>query len=87
MVVVPVVEFERYISYTKVFCNTISKFRYKQELCPVVLFVMNKNSKVSLYYTILLLNLAIDLRVKGSREPLFNAYEVAQGEPELRSEY
>ena len=84
---VPAIELERRIPRTGMFCNIISKFHYAQEPHPVVLFVINKGSKVSFYGAVLPLSLAVRLRVEGSREPLFNAQEVVQGGPELGREY
>ena len=81
------VELKRRIPYTGVFCVIISKFRYRQEPCPVVLFVINKGFKVSFHCAVLLFSLAIGLRVEDNRESLFDSQKVAQEEPELRREY
>ena len=81
------VELERRGPGAGVFYVIISKFRHEQELCPVVLFVINKSYKVSFHYAILPLSLAVGLRVEGGREPPFDAQKVAQGGPELGREY
>ena len=75
--VVPAVELERHVPRTGVFCIIISEFRHGQEPRPVVLFVINEGSKVNFHRTVLPLNLAVGLRVEGSKEPPFDAQEVA----------
>ena len=55
-----------------IFYIIISKFYYSYELCLVFLFMINKNSKLSFYYTVLLLGLAIDLRIKSDKKYIFN---------------
>lgn len=39
----------------------IYKLNSYQELCLMILFKINKNSKISLYYIVLPLDLAVDL--------------------------
>ena len=85
--VVPKIKLERHVPRAGVFRIIISKFHYAQEPCSVILFVINKDSKVSFHGTILLLNLAVGLEVEGGREPLFDAQEEVQGGPKLRCEY
>ena len=53
----------------------------------MVLFVINKDSKISFHRAILPLSPAIGLRVEGGKEPPFDALEVVQGELKLRHEY
>ena len=43
----------------------------------MVLFVINKSSKVSFNSTVLPLSLAVGLRLEGGREPPFDAEKVA----------
>ena len=71
--VVPAVEFKKHILYIGIFCIIISEFRCGQEVCLVVLFVINESSKISFYHSVFLLILAIGLRVENSREFWFNA--------------
>ena len=85
--VVPAVELKKHVPRTNVFCVILSKFRHRQKPCPVVLFVINEDSKVSFYCAILLLSLALGLRVKDGRESMFDAQEVAQEGPELKYKY
>ena len=85
--VVPVVELKRRVLCTGIFCIIISKFCHWQKPRPVVLFVINKGSKISFYHAILLLHLAVSLRVEDGRESLFNAQKVAQRRPKCRHKY
>ena len=45
---------------TSIFRIIISKFSYKKELGLIILFVINKNLEIGLYYMVLALGLAID---------------------------
>ena len=51
-----------------IFCIIISKFSYKKESSLIILFVIDKNLEIDLYYTILPWSLAINLKVKSSEE-------------------
>ena len=48
------------------FSIIISKFCYNKKLYLVILFQVDKNLKVSLYYIILFLDLTINLKIKSS---------------------
>ncbi len=61
---------------TGIFCIIVSKFSQKKELGLIVLFVIDKNSEIGLYYTVLSLELSMSWRVKSSGEPLFDSREV-----------
>ena len=65
----------------------INEFRHRSEPHPVVLFVINKVSKVSFYHAILLLSLAVGPKMESGRELSFDAQELVQGRPELKHEY
>lgn len=67
-----IVQVKRHIIGTNIFCIIISKFDYRKEPGPIVLFVMNKSLEISLYYIILLFNLAINLKIKNYGEPLLD---------------
>lgn len=54
----------------------IHKFCYRQELCVIVLFSIDKGTKISFYYAILFLSLAIYLRIKYSKKLLLNTKKV-----------
>lgn len=60
-----------------VFRIIVSEFGYKKEPGPIVLFVINKNSEICLYFIVLPLGLAISLRVESSGEPSFDLKEVS----------
>lgn len=65
-----------YITHTSIFCIIISEFSYKKELGLIILFIINKNLKMNLYYAVLSLSLAIHLRIESNKEPLLNPKEV-----------
>ena len=46
----------------------ISKFCHKKNLCLIILFKVHKSLEVGFYYTILPLNFAVYLLIKGSEE-------------------
>lgn len=71
-----IVKFERYVTSICIFFIIICKFYHRQKLCPVILFSVNKNPKISLYSAIFLLTLAISLRVKSSRQLLLDAKKI-----------
>lgn len=47
-------------------------------MLKIFLFVINKSSKIRLYFTNFLLNLAINLKIKDYRQFLFNAKEITK---------
>ena len=61
-----VVELKRYKAGTGIFGIIISKLCYRNKLYLIILFKVNKNSKLSFYYIVLPLNLAICLRIKSN---------------------
>ena len=67
------VKLKKHLSGVSVFCFIIYKFRYKKQFYLVILFIVNESSKINLYYTIFLLNLAISLRIESGRKSLFNS--------------
>lgn len=76
MRIVSAVEFKKYIAGICIFCIIIIEFYYKQELCSVILLLVDKYLEKSFYDTILLLGLAICLRIKNNRELLLDAKEI-----------
>ena len=50
----------------------VSKLYYKKNSCLIILFEVNKGSKVGFYHIILPLSLAAYLRVEGSGKFLLN---------------
>lgn len=55
-----------------IFDIVISKFSYQKNSSLIILLIVHKSPKVGFYYTILLFNLAINLTIKGNREPLLD---------------
>ena len=56
----------------------ISELGHWQEPCPIVLFEIDKSSKVGLYGAILLFCLAVGLRVEGGRELSLDSEEITE---------
>ena len=56
-----VVELKRYMASASIFGVIIGKFNYEKKLCLVILFEVNKGSKVGFYYIILPFGLIIYL--------------------------
>lgn len=59
-----------------IFYTIIYKFDYNQEFNLVISLLINKYTKISFYYAILPLSLAVCLRVKSSEEFLLNVKEI-----------
>ena len=60
-----------------IFHIIVSKFSHRKEPNPIILFIINKNLEISLYYTVLPLGLAINLGMESSRKLLLNFKKVA----------
>ena len=71
------IKLERYMTGTGIFGIIVSKLRYEKKPYPIILLEVDKGSKISFYYTILPLNLAIYLWVENNRESLLDAEEIA----------
>lgn len=56
----------------------ISKLGHWQELCPVILFDINKSLEVSFYCAVLTFGLVIYLKIKSCRKPPFDFKEVVE---------
>ena len=54
----------------------ISKFYYKNKLCPIILFKVNKSPKIGFYYTILSFSLTVCLWIKDSKKFLPNIQKI-----------
>lgn len=72
-----VVKLIRWITVADIIRIIVSKFSYKIESDLIVLFVIDKSSKICLYYAILPFSLPTSLRVKSSRESLVDLKKVA----------
>ena len=71
-----VIEFKRYITGTDIFNIIINKLCYRKKLYSIILFEINKNLKISFYYTILSFNLAIYLWIEDNEEFLHNIKKI-----------
>ena len=60
-----------------IFHISVSKFSFKKESGLIVLFIINKSSKIGLYHIVLLFCLAISLRMESSRESSLNFKKIA----------
>ena len=58
---ISIIEFKRYVAGTNIFNIVVDKLSYKKKSCPIILFEIDKNQNVNLYYAILSLDLAIRL--------------------------
>lgn len=86
MGVIAAIEFEWGVIGAGIFGIVIRKLSYWQLPCPIILFEINKGSKLGLHYTILPLVLTVSLRIDDSIEALLDAEEIAEGRPELQGE-
>lgn len=71
-----VIELKKCVASTRIVCIIICKFCYKQELCLVILLLIDKNPEVGFYGVVLPLTLAISLQIESSRQLLLNAKKV-----------
>ena len=60
------IELEKYIANASIFGIIIDKLSYLKELSLVILFKIDKNLKISFYYAILFLDLAVYLKIEDS---------------------
>lgn len=72
-----VVELKKRMCSIHILSIVICKFSHGQEFCSVVLLSIDKNTQISLHYTVLSLDLTVYLRMKYSKELSFNAKKVA----------
>lgn len=78
-----IIEFKRRIASICIFNIIVSKLSYRQEFCLIILFLIDKSTKISLYFDILFFNLAVCLWMKCSRGFLLNTKKIAQQRPEF----
>lgn len=70
---------KKYVTSIYISRIVVGKLSYNWKvLRQIVLLIIDKNSEINLYYTILLLDLIISLRVKSSKKPLLNFHEVIE---------
>ena len=60
------IKLKKCIAGTSIFGIIVNKFYYKKKSYPIILFKINKSSKIGFYYIVLPLNLAICLRIEGN---------------------
>ena len=67
------IQLEGGIAGAGIFRIIIDEFSHRQEPCPVILLVVDKDPEVGLHCTILPFSLAISLGVEGGRESSLDA--------------
>ena len=72
------IEFKKCVTGSDIFGIVVGKFCYKKKLNPIILFKIDKNSKIGFHCTILLFGLTVRLWIEGGEESSFNAKEKAQ---------
>lgn len=73
---VATVVFKSHMAGACIFDNVVEEFSHWEKYSPIFFLVIDESSEVSLHCTFLPLDLAINLRVEGSKEPLFDFPEV-----------
>ena len=73
---VATVEFKRRIAGVQILGIVVGKLSYCKEPSLIILFIIDKNSEIDLYYTVLPVDLAISLKVKNSKKFLLNSKKV-----------
>ena len=63
-----IIKLKKYIVNVYIFSIIISKIKYLKEISLIILYKINKNLKISFYYTILPFYLLICLRIKSAKE-------------------
>ena len=75
---VAAVQLELDVGNACIFCIVISKLGHWQEPCLIVLFKIDKGSKVNLHGTVLLFRLAVGLGVESCRKLLLDLEEITK---------
>ena len=75
--IISVIKFKKSIANTNIFDIIIGKLCIKKKLCLIILFKVNKDPKLGIYYIILFFNLAVYLWINGNEEFLFNIKKIA----------
>ena len=73
---ISIVELKKRVAGTSIFGIIISEFCHKKKPYPVILFKIEKNSKVGFIYIILPFNLTIYLWIEDNRKSLLDAKEI-----------
>lgn len=75
---VAAIEFKRCMTGTDVFRMIVGELSYREKSSPVILLIIDKDTEICFYSTVLLVCLAFSLRVKGRREPFFDPQQVTK---------
>lgn len=75
---ITIVEFEIHMASASILGVVVGKLSYWEELSPIILLIIEKNSKIGFHCIVLPLCLAISLEVKGSRESLLDFHIVLE---------
>ena len=75
---VAIVQLEQCVAGACIPSIIINKLDHLQEPCLIILFKVNKGSKVGFYGAVLPFRLTVYLRIEGSGEPLLDAKKVAK---------
>ena len=71
--IISTIKFKKYIAIHHIFSITLSIFSHLIKICLIILLKINKSSKIDCYYSILLFDLAIYLKIKKCEKFLVNA--------------
>ena len=71
-----IVELKRRVANASMFGIIIDNFCYRKKPCLVILFEIDKGSKINFHYTILPFGLIVHLWVEGAEESLLNVKEI-----------
>lgn len=66
-------KFKKHIAHNSILDIVVSKLCYKKKPYLIILFEVDKSSKICFYYAILSFSLAICLLIKDNKKSLFNA--------------
>lgn len=66
------IQFKRNIASAGIFSVVIYKFSYWQESSPIVSLEIDIYLKIRFYHTLQIYGLAINLKVKSNKKPLFD---------------
>lgn len=71
------IKLEQYIADIRILSIVIHKFCHKQEFCFIILFSIDKGTKINFHHAVLPFGLTVCLQMKGGRKFLLNAKKIA----------
>ena len=71
------IELENCVAGAGIFGIVVGKHHHEKNLCPIILFKVDKGLEVSFHCTIQPLSLAVRLRIEGDGESPLDAEEIA----------